>query len=231
MREGRSTSIPALRGVHRLIEPALLEKVVDGQLRPYVQALAQASTSDPWHAGFKIVRRDPEAGAAEDDEGQEAEAGEADLPGEDAVSEAPAAERPAPAVIDLGDGLEVIYWFFFPLAPVAIREARVAWEATSRGGRATYVFRQPFSPDAPSFDEAVQALNRGLVALNFRREPVYLPDERLQTDLRFRQYAIAARKVPELALVRRAFVGRAIHRSVPAWRTQLERLAASSSRG
>jgi hypothetical protein len=73
-------------------------------------------------------------------------------------------------------------------------------------------------------DAAVRALNRGLVALNFRREPVYLDARTLESELRYRHYAIAQRKVPELAGVRGAFVGRAIHTSHASWLKRLDGL-------
>ena len=74
------------------------------------------------------------------------------------------------------------------------------------------MFRLP--PGEP-VDTAVAALNRGLVALNFRREPVYLDARTLESELRYRHYAIAQRKVPDLAPRPQAFVGRAIHMTRP----------------
>jgi hypothetical protein len=221
MREGASTSILELRPVHRLIETALLEKVVDGPLRPFVRALVARASADGWQAGFKIVRTDTEADAAnggapgEDPEGKTAgaDADEAQATGE-------GWPEPAPPLVDLGEGLDVLFWFFVPVATSSATAAsHLAWEATSRGGRATYVFRLPPGQAART---AVAGINDGLVALNFRREPIYLAADALESDLRYRHYAIATRKVPELALVRGAFVGRAIHRSLPSWRKQLD---------
>jgi hypothetical protein len=42
--------------------------------------------------------------------------------------------------------------------------------------------------------------------------------------LRYRHYVIAQRKVPEVARVRQAFVGRAIHTSLASWSKQLDAL-------
>ena len=39
---------------------------------------------------------------------------------------------------------------------------------------------------------------RGLALVNFRREPVYLPDESLEQEPRFRRYAIGCRKLADL---------------------------------
>jgi len=88
----------------------------------------------------------------------------------------------------------VLHWFFFPLraAPEAKAPADlVAWESTSRSGRATYFFRillqdqagQLLDPTrAPAaLESAIQRLNRALILLNFKREPIYLSDESFET--------------------------------------------------
>jgi hypothetical protein len=215
MREGASTPIADLRSIHRLIEPSLLERVVDGVQRPYLRDLLAWGRPDAWQAGFKIVRPDTDAETEPD-----AEAVEDDPAGADAAS-MPVDKSPvADAVLDAGDGLQVLYWFLVPSSD----GTRVAWEATSRGGRATYVFRLPPATSAAAVSQAIASLNDGLVALNFRREPVYLKADTLESDVRYRHYAIAVRKIPELGVVREAFVGRSIHRSRAAWRKQLEAL-------
>jgi hypothetical protein len=58
--------------------------------------------------------------------------------------------------------------------------------------------------------------------LNFRREPIYLPDESLEIQPRFRRYAIACRKSPDLVRLRASFLGRAIHTTPEAWQKQFE---------
>jgi hypothetical protein len=125
------------------------------------------------------------------------EAGEPDTP-----SEEPAEPDP------------VFFWFFFPLA-----RNRVAWEATTGSGCATYFFRAE-----PTVAQAVASLTRGLAQVNFRREPVYLPDDSLDQQPRFHRYAIAARKLPDLRTLRSAFLGRAIHSSPENWLSQVESL-------
>lgn len=108
----------------------------------------------------------------------------------------------------------LFFWFFFPLP-----NDMAAWEATTGSGRATYFFRTP-SPVAAS----IAALTRGLALVNFRREPVYLPDDSLDRQPKFHRYAIGARKLPDLRSLRAAFVGRAIHSSVEEWQAQVEGL-------
>jgi hypothetical protein len=227
MPEGRSVSIADLGAVHPLVQPALLETVVDSGLRPYVSALAGRAAS-PWFAGFKVIRQeapDVDGGAVDADDdtpagtGPTAEnAATADGPGDATIGEAAVGEG-----LSVGEGLEVLFWYFFPLAAGGGAPSHLAWEATTRGGRATYVFRLPAGQPVA---DGVGAINRGLVSLNFRREPIYLDDRRLETDHRYRHYAIALRKLPELAEVRRSLVGRAIHTSPEAWARQLEDLLA-----
>ena len=142
--------------------------------------------------GFKFIRTDEEPGAEEGETGEAA----ADAPATEAKNE----KQP------------LFFWFFFPLSG-----GRVAWEATTGSGRATYFF------DAPApVDQAIAHLTRGLALINFRREPVYLSDESLEQQQRFRKYAIGCRKLADLRTLRAAFKGRAIHTSLEAWTAQVE---------
>ena len=135
----------------------------------------------------------------------------------------------------------VLHWFFFPLAatPGAPRPGNlIAWESTSRAGRATYFFRLVPPEQASQLqdpargpalvDAAVRELNRALILLNFRREPIYLPNDALEIQPRYRRYAIAGRKIPELRRLRASFLGRAIHVSLPAWQKQFESFLAKA---
>lgn len=211
MPEGRSASVADVGRLHRLVEPTLLGSVVDAALTPHVQALARRAAG-PWFAGFKIIRQEP--AAADEPVADYADGAEATPPADDVVGERLAA----------GDGLELLFWFFFPLAAPGARDAtHVAWEATSRGGRATYLFRLPLGEPVAS---AVNAINQGLLAVNFRREPVYLDAARLESDHRYRHYAIAARRMPELRRIREAFAGRVVHTTPDAWSTRLDALLA-----
>ena len=77
-------------------------------------------------------------------------------------------------------------------------------------------------PPVPIFDLRHSHINRAIVLLNFRREPIYLPDDSLLIQPRFRRYAIACRKLPELVRLRSSFLGRAIHASNDTWQRQFE---------
>lgn len=106
---------------------------------------------------------------------------------------------------------ELFFWFFIPIKGKEL----VAWEATTGTGRATYFFRSTTS---------VEQLTRGLALVNFRREPIYLPDESLQQQPKFHRYAIGARKLSDLRTLRAAYSGRTIHSSVEDWADQVRRI-------
>lgn len=218
LREGQPAPFGILNGVNSKIERALYENIVDARLKPYCDALREFAAAGSAYTGFKLIRQ--EEGASEETEGA-AEATPPPVGGKsagDAVSE----------------GAEpILHWFFFPVVKASGNQPSiVAWEAASRGGRATYFFRLSppgsGSPSTPDFDSTIRQLNRALVLLNFRREPIYLSDEKLEIDPRYRRYAIACRKLPELRLLRSSLVGRAIHTSLEAWRKQVESLLAGS---
>src|SRR6185369_12244498 len=120
---------------------------------------------------------------------------------ETAEPEADAATQPE------GEAAPLFFWYFFPL-----RNNIVAWEATTGTGRATYFFRC----DGP-LDDCVAQITRGLALVNFRREPIYLPDASLEQQPRYHRYAIGARKLPDLRALRARYLGRAIHSSLENW--------------
>ncbi|PKN77733.1 MAG: hypothetical protein CVU51_16245, partial [Deltaproteobacteria bacterium HGW-Deltaproteobacteria-1] len=128
---------------------------------------------------------------------------------------------------------QVLHWFLFPLStkPDPKVSANVAvWEATSHSGRATYFFRilpgvtndrvtDP-AKTGDTVESSIQRLNSALVLLNFRREPIYLPDDVLASQLSYRRYAIACRNLPVLRELRASYIGRAIHTTPEEWEKQ-----------
>jgi hypothetical protein len=219
--EGQAAPLGRLQAVHPKLEQALVENVVDAKLKPYFDALLERTPAGTMYAGFKFIRKEEDRQESEA-AGEESAADEAEIEQTETTEE-------------VGDGKEpILHWFFFPLARQGgARLANlVAWEATSRSGRATYFFRLVPSEQASLLDDSAQSralldaairqLNRGLVLLNFRREPIYLSDEKLELQPRFRRYAIACRKLPELRRLRTSFLGRAIHTSPQAWQMQVE---------
>ncbi len=232
MTEGRAASLAKLRALHPKVDQALAANIVDQKLKPYFDALMKHVPAGNYYSGFKFLRADEDTAAKN---GRDEEASAAD------AEEAKAAGAAASEVAQdsaVGDGSQeapILHWFFLPLAaqPEASFPGNlVAWEATSRSGRATYFFRlvppeqaaQLQDPaKAPGLIEsAIRQLNRAIVLLNFRREPIYLPDDSLAIQPRFRRYAIACRKLPELVRLRSSFLGRAIHTTPEAWQKQFE---------
>jgi hypothetical protein len=132
---------------------------------------------------------------------------------------------------------KTILWFFVPLADGGRPLNAVAQEVTSEQGHATYVFRLMPAAEFESAREAgdevladavaasVAKLNRALLTLNFRREPIYLTDEQIATG-RWARYRAAIRKLDYLQWTRAAFLGRAIHNTT--WEQQLVDLAAQA---
>lgn len=116
------------------------------------------------------------------------------------------------------DAQPMFFWFFFPIPGRDL----VAWEATTGIGRATYFFRA-----AQPVEASAQQLTRGLALVNFRREPVYLPDQSLEQTQRFHRYAIGARKLPDLRALRAAYAGRAIHSNFETWSAQVKGITGS----
>ena len=238
MKEGRAASVARLRAVHPKVEQALKTNVVDAKLQPYFEALLAHVPAGNYYAGFKLLRRD-------EDQPEEEEKAQTTGTAED-VSASTGEEAGAEVVPETSvepefrSGAEeearpILHWFFLPLAvkPGAkVPSNLVAWEATSRSGRATYFFRlvppeqgaelQDAAKSAALVEAAIRQLNRAIVLLDFRREPIYLPDDSLQIQPRFRRYAIACRKLPELVGLRSSFLGRALHTSLPAWQKQFE---------
>lgn len=199
--EGSSAAVAELGGIDPRISDALVKNAVDKDLQPYYQELLGRSVSGSVYAGFKLIR--PEEQESKDAvEPDESEAVDADEKGPDAL-----------------------YWFFFPLEAKSGKPHVVAWEASSRGGRATYFFRIDERSD---LNEQIHRLNRGLAILNFRRRPIYLSDAELAMNPTFRRYAIAARRIPEVRQLRSAFLGRAMHSSVEAWQEQVKRIVESA---
>ena len=138
----------------------------------------------------------------------------------------------------MGDLTGDYIWFLVPIydrdparpGNAVVMEA-VSGEAT---GRATYCFRltprweYPQLAEDPGLlqsraDDFIRRLNRCMLNISFRREPIYLPEERLAQP-RYSRYRVAAQILPELRLLRRHFVGRVIYSSLQQWQQNLMEL-------
>jgi hypothetical protein len=230
MKEGRAAPLTRLQVIHAKTEQALIANVVDSGLRPYFDALRKRVPPGMLYTGFKLIRA--EATEAEGEQTEEAgvEATQAGAEGAGGTATVGAAAMTSGAKGEQREA--VLHWFFFPLAnPQNPNQPSdlVAWEATSQSGRATYIFRlRPpggtgsAATSSASLDAALRELNRALLLLNFRRAPIYLSDDSLAIRPRYRHYAIACRKIPELRRLRAAFLGRALHTSLATWEKQIE---------
>lgn len=221
LREGQSASVAKLAAINPKIPAALTANAVDKDLKPYYDDLAARSINGLLYAGFKLIRAEDEDrnGSSESSDGTASRAsGEQGQSSITQSSDVPDADDTGP---------QALYWFFFPLDKNVI-----AWEASSRSGRATYFFRL-FDPAQPGqgqdatqspvlIDATIRKLSRVLGMLNFCRRPIYLSDDELDTNPQFHRYAIAARRLPDLRQVRASFLGRASHSSLEAWRKQVE---------
>jgi hypothetical protein len=221
LREGHSASVARLTAIHPKFAAGLAANAVDHDLKPYYDDLLARTAKDTLFAGFKLIRPEDSGESEMEDVGADSSSG---------------SDRGAPD-IDSG-GPETLYWFYFPIAGKSGPANLVAWEASSKGGRATYFFRlvdsareAELSDPARSpaiLEAALRRLDRVLGMLNFRRRPIYLSDDELDRDAKFHRYAIAARRIPELREVRAAFVGRAVHSSLEAWQGQVKAILAKA---
>jgi hypothetical protein len=226
MKEGRAAPLSKLHHIDSNIEKSLVTNAVDPFLKPYFEALKSRTANSDWFVGFKMIR--PESGPEQgelpvglDEDGSD----RAEMSGDTSVEQ---------EGDDSKKDYSVLHWFFFPLHAGLERGAPnvLAWESTSHSGRATYFFNTASDPfqigvrdsAANSLESAVRRLNEALVLLSFRREPIYLSDTILQTDSRYRRYAIACRKIAALRELRSSYLGRAIHTSVDAWRKQVDHI-------
>src|SRR5919197_745644 len=100
-------------------------------------------------------------------------------------------------------------WLFCPVGRA------VAHEVTSEEGHATYLYRS----DPGDLHRSIARLNRALLTLNFRREPIYAQAEEIETG-QFQKYRVAVRKLDYLRFARDSFLGRAIHNAT--WKAQVD---------
>ncbi len=102
-----------------------------------------------------------------------------------------------------------------------------AEDVLKQEGKATYFFRI-VSREAYAalkdkteldrkYDEFIISFNRCMQEVNFRREPIYLPEKRLD-EPRYVKYRYALKRLPELRKLRELFIGRVFHQSQEQWR-------------
>lgn len=131
----------------------------------------------------------------------------------------------------LGDLTGEYVWFLIPIYSTNPREPgnAVVMESISGevSGKATYFFRIISRKEYKNFkrienlhkevDRFIKRINRCMLDINFRREPIYLPDEKLE-EPQYSKYKFAIQKLPSLRTLRSLFIGRIIHSSPEQWR-------------
>ncbi len=103
---------------------------------------------------------------------------------------------------------------------------------TSTGGKATYFFRLLDKSNylkasqqnlGLELDDFMRKMNRCLIDINFRREAIYLSDDKLENP-KYVQYRFAVAKIPSLMMLRRQFIGRVVHSSFDQWKSDVTSL-------
>lgn len=230
--------VPAQRAQLDAIAPrvwtTLVESAVrDRKLKESFEALLALCPADQIAAGIKETnaRQDADGEEEEPEEPEEAvepEASAGEAEPEEAPEEEEAEENPMTGRV---------VWFLFPIiSPERSKPGNaIAVEVANRQGRATYLFRiaPPQVYREASWDELqslardrIRSVSRALVALTFKREPIFLAEDKLRSG-RYSRYRLAMRLSAPLKSARATFVGRAIHGK--AWRRQLEQALARAN--
>ncbi len=72
-------------------------------------------------------------------------------------------------------------------------------------------------------------INRAMIDVNFRREPIFLSAEQLDSN-KYVQYRFAISRIPSLRMLRSLFIGRVIHSSPEQWKSNVVSLLAFNSK-
>jgi hypothetical protein len=193
-----------------------LEKVVaaTAELTETYRFLAGIASAPDVAIGLKQIRRSEEETLSEDGDDEEEESSQ-----EDMSQEGESAEENAEGK---ASGSPLVTWFFCPIpADGAVKNDFVAQEITSEAGHATYFFRVEPGVD---WRDALVRLNQAMLALDFRRRPIFRSEDALGRD----PYAFAMRHLSCLRSLRESFAGRAIHTSLEAWKASVESIVRGS---
>ena len=72
-------------------------------------------------------------------------------------------------------------------------------------------------------------MNRSMIDVNFRREPIFLSGEQLDS-AKYAQYRFAIARMPSLQMLRSLFIGRVIHSSLEQWKNNVASLLAFNTK-
>ena len=108
------------------------------------------------------------------------------------------------------------------LTPVFVKNA-VILESVGEGAAATYVFRLGLKGSIPpeSWRQWLLAFNDSMLAVNYRREPIYLSKEALKAE-KYEDYRGALKRSEGLRNLRALLAGRAVHSGFEAWKRTIE---------
>lgn len=134
----------------------------------------------------------------------------------------------------MGDRTGEYVWFMAPIysSDPSLPGNAVVLEAASdeASGRATYLFRIMDRRDYKTgvlkaqledrVGSFLHLVNRCLIEINFRREPIYLTEERLM-EPEYERYLYAAKRLAGLRVLRDNFIGRVAHSSQEKWRSEI----------
>jgi hypothetical protein len=228
LKDGVPVSRARIDAVAPTIWPALVDAAIPtGKLRQSFESLAALCPPAEIAVGIK------ETNARQDQPDEEVEPDA--LPPEEAAAAADEDGTPGDVSPDASGEKETpmtgrVVWFAFPITSDDRDRPgnALAVEAVTRGGRATYLFRiaPPEVYRKATAEELRQlarerivSVSRALVALSFKREPIYLTDQKIRTGP-YARYRLALRLSGPLKSSRATFLGRAIHG--PAWKGQLD---------
>jgi hypothetical protein len=79
-------------------------------------------------------------------------------------------------------------------------------------------------------DSMIQRISGLMMDINFRREPIFLSEEKLNAEPRFARYRYAVRHIPSLRELRELFIGRVFHSSFEQWKSDATELLAFNMR-
>ncbi|MDW8034450.1 MAG: hypothetical protein RMI79_05945, partial [Nitrososphaerota archaeon] len=131
----------------------------------------------------------------------------------------------------MGDLTGEYIWFLIPIYDMEKRGYgnAIAMEAAGEegGGKATYFFRIVSRKEYLKYenigeldketDLLIRKINRCMIDINFRREPIYIPDDKLN-EAAYAKYRTAIEKIPSLRFLRSIYIGRVMHFSAEQWR-------------
>jgi hypothetical protein len=142
----------------------------------------------------------------------------------------------------MGDLTGEYIWFLVPIFSLDLTQPgnAIAMEATTveGSGKATYFFKiadpaiyKQFNNQEElksAVDKSLKQINRDLITVNFRREPIYLTNEQLDSTT-YVAYRRAVSKVPALQELRHLFIGRVVHNSPEQWKEAVMQLLKSNA--